>query len=173
VTEYVEQAQVTNWPLRILLVLVVIAIVLLVLGAMWRSWRARAARQADIPPPALAGLDAAVLRARGLFLGTARAGDWLDRIVVHDLGVPSRAEVQVGSAGVQFLREGARDLFIPAADMRAVRTDRGIAGVVREKEGVIVLTWQLGKEYIESGFRPDDAREREPLLDSCMALVSE
>ena len=173
-SDFVEQAPVTNVPLRILLVLLVIAVVALVLWGMWRGWKGRQARQSDIPAPAATGpddIDVALMVA-GQFLGSARHGDWLDRIAVHDLGVRSRARACVSAAGVWFDRDGARSVFIPADALRDVRVDRGIAGVVRERDGVIVVTWQLGATQIDTGFRADDQEDQVALLDGCMALLA-
>jgi hypothetical protein len=172
VNQFVEQAPVTNWPLRILLVGVVIAVIVLVVWAMWRGWKHRGSRQADIPPPNSPGTGPFRQRVDGLFLGTSRAGDWLDRIVVHGLGVPSRGQCLVASAGIAFERVGAPDFMIPATALTAVRMDRGVAGMVRERNSVLVLTWQLGSAQLECGFRPDDGDQGAALLDTCMAMVS-
>lgn len=170
-TQYVEQAPVTNWPLRLLLVAVVIAVIALVCVAMWRGWKRRAAGQSDIPEPPAVGSTEIRDGVRGLFLGTSRAGNWLDRVVVHDLGVPSRAQCAIASQGIAFEREGARSFLIPTEALDAVRLDRGVAGMVRERNSVIVLTWRLGAAQIECGFRPDDSAQGAALLDNCMAMV--
>lgn len=171
-TEFVEQAPVTNWPLRILLVAFVLAVIALVVWAMWRGWQSRANRQREIPEPTMGAIGPVAQTADGLFLGTSRAGDWLDRIVVHGLGVPSRSRCAVGASGIAFEREGAPSFAIPATALDAVRLDRGVAGMVRERNSVIVLTWRLGSAHIESGFRPDDSEQGAILLDRCMALVA-
>lgn len=178
---FTEQAQVTNWPARIALVLVMIAIITAVLGAMLRGWRARQRRQADIPAPhavpatpqlpEVSGVPGAVdLRGiSGLYVGTAIAGNWLDRIAVHGLGVRSRAEVDLSPAGIAIDREGASSFFIPKDDVIQVRTDRGVAGTVRAKDSVIVITWRLGEHEVDSRFRADDSSDHRTLLDGLMA----
>lgn len=168
--DFVEQAQVTNWPLRIALVAVMFAILALVVWGMWRGWRGRMHRQQDVPPPATVTVGPVDAECTGVFIGTSRAGDWLDRIVVHDLGFPSRGAMLVGANGITFRREGARSFHIPAADVHSVRLDRGVAGTVRERDGVLVVTWTLGPALIESGFRADDAAAQVAMLDRCMAL---
>lgn len=173
--DFVEQASITDVPLRIALVGVVLVVIGLVLWGMWRGWRNRQARQADIPEPAevAAPGDAFTIRVPGQFIGSSRHGDWLDRIAVHDLGIPSRASACVGPSGLWFDRVGARSVFVPRADVRDVRIDRGIAGRVRERDGLVVVTWALGDATIDSGFRADDHREQEALLDGCMALLAD
>lgn len=173
-TEFIEQAPVTNIPLRILLVLLMLAIIGLVFWGMRRGWKGRQSRQIDIPAPAESGpVDANYpVRASGQFIGSARGGDWLDRIAVHDLGVRSRGWANVGEAGVWFDRIGARSVFIPARTMRDVRIDRGIAGIVRERDAFVVVTWQLGDTQIDTGFRVDEQEDQVALLDGCMAVLA-
>ena len=89
-----ESAPVTQWLLRLLLVGVVIALIALVLFGMRRGWRARGERQSALPAPPVEGLEQATLGpVPGVFVGSSSAGDWLDRIVVHYLGVRSRADL--------------------------------------------------------------------------------
>jgi hypothetical protein len=172
--DYAEQAQVTNWPLRILLVLVVAGAIAAALWGMRRGWLARQHRQGQIPAPAQAPLDPAGLTAPvgGMFLGTSTAGDWLDRIAVHDLGVRSRARLSYGRAGVWLQRDGARDLFVPVGAIEAVRVDRGVAGTVRARDSVIIVTWRAGEALLDSGFRADDSDEHATVLDGLMATFA-
>ncbi|MDX5310307.1 MAG: transporter, partial [Rhodococcus sp. (in: high G+C Gram-positive bacteria)] len=60
-------------------------------------------------------------------------------------------------AGVLLERDGASPIWIPQDSIRAVRTERGLAGKVMTKDGVLVIRWQLpsGTE-IDTGFRGDD-----------------
>ena len=171
--EFTEQATVTNWPIRLALVAGMVAIIVLVLSAMRRGWRSRQRRQADIPPPPV--LDAALASAGqgpgvpGLYVGTSMAGDWLDRVAVHGLGVRSRAEVHSTAQGLAIAREGAPSFFIPHADIVGVRVDRGVAGTVRAKDSVIVVTWRLGPVDVDTGFRADDGAGHRTLLDGPMS----
>jgi len=153
-----QSAPVTQWPLRLALVGVVVAVIVLVLLAMRRGWRNRAQRQDDLPAPlstAPAPWTPSAAPAAGLYLGSTTAGDWLDRIVVHEMGVRSRADLSVGSEGIWLRRTGARDVFIPRTDLRGVRLERGIAGKAFERDGVVVITWELGGRLIDTGFRAD------------------
>lgn len=170
---FTEQAQVTNWPARLVLVAAMVLVIAAVLWGMRRGWLARQARQSDIPEP-LALADAPDLGDAafgGLYLGTASAGDWLDRVAVHGLGVRSRADVRFSSAGIGFQRQGAASFFIPAADVVQVRTDSGVAGTVRAKDSVIVVTWRLGSHLVDTGFRADDGSDHRTLLDGLMAAL--
>jgi hypothetical protein len=172
--DYAEQAEVTNWPARIALVAAMLGLIALALWGMRRGWVNRRRRQAGIPapasePPAGARLGEPV---EGLFAGTGTSGDWMDRIVVHDLGVRSRAAVSWGLAGVWFERQGARDLFIPANAIRAVRADRGVAGTVRSRDSMVVLTWRLGDRDLDTGFRADVTAEHAIVLDGFVSTFA-
>lgn len=171
--DYVEQAEVTNWPARIVLVLVTLLLIGLALWGMRRGWLNRQRRQDWIPQP----LDAPVSDAgfshpvEGLFLGSSRSGDWMDRIVVFDLGVRSRAEVSWSTDGIWLDRVGSRSVFIPADAIIHLRLDRGVASTVRAKDSVIVVTWRLGAAVIDTGFRADDTPGHHAVLDGLSAVL--
>ncbi len=160
-------APVTQWPLRILLVLVVFGVIALVLLGMRRGWLRRARSQEDLPEPPMPGGNPEGVS--GVFLGSTSHGDWLDRVVVHDLGVRSRVRAQVLPEGVALWREGARDLLIPTASLRGAGMARGIAGKAYERDGVLVITWDLGGRLIDTGLRADVAEDQHTLLESVLA----
>jgi len=171
-----QSAPVTQWPLRLLLVGLVFAVIMLVLLAMRRGWRNRARRQDELPSPgdsAPATWSPEGDPLTGLYLGSTSAGDWLDRIGVHEMGVRSRAEFEVGCEGIWLRRTGARDVFIPRADLRGVRLERGIAGKAFERDGVVVLTWELGGRLIDTGFRADIADDQAQALERVRHLLAD
>ena len=169
--DYTEQASVTNWPVRIAMVAGMLALIALALWGMRRGWVNRQRRQAGIPAPASAPVDASSFGAAvpGLFLGTGVHGDWMDRIAVHDLGIRSRATISWGADGIWFDRDGARSVVIPAEAVLSVRTDRGVAGTVRARDSVIVVTWTLGEAAVDTGFRADETADHGTVLDGLMA----
>lgn len=139
--------------------LLFLLVVPVVFGLMYLGWRGRGRRQGDVDPPAQAPPDGGVgtllvQPVPGTYISTVRAGDWLDRVVVHGLGVRSRATLHAGAAGLWFERTGAPDVFVPAADLLAVRTETGIAGKYTVGEGVLVVRWQVGGTELDTGFRP-------------------
>jgi hypothetical protein len=151
-----SSAPVTEWPTRLGLTALVLLGLALVGWAMWRGWQGRARRQSGLaaPPQVPATFSADLVPpCEGSYLATTTAGEWLDRVVAHGLGAPSAAWLSVGRAGVLLEREGAPDVFVPALELRAVRADRGIAGAVYEAGGVLVLTWSLGGDLVDTGFR--------------------
>jgi hypothetical protein len=170
---YTEQAQVTNWPARLALMAVVFGVIGLTLWGMRRGWIARRERQSDLPAPMT--IDEERVKASeghsvaGLYVGSATAGNWLDRIAVHGLGVRSRSWLSWSPDGIAFERQGASSFFIPATSIQAVRVDRGVAGTVRAKDSVVVITWKLGQRDLDTGFRADDSSEHARLLDGLVA----
>jgi hypothetical protein len=108
------------------------------------------------------------------YVSTTRAGDWLDRVTTHDLGVRSPAQVGVFDAGVQITRQGATDLFVPTTALRGASGAPGMAGKVVGGEGLVVLTWQADPtdpRGLDTGLRPKHAADRERLLAALTTLT--
>lgn len=151
-----------------IIVVAVVAIALMRVG-----WRHRQKRQADVaaPPEAPAGLDTPLAEATGQYVSTTTAGDWLDRISVHGLGMKSTADLTVHPQGVLFSRGGAPDVFIPAADLGSARRESGMAGKFVEAGGLLVLGWSLGEHHLDTGFRPRRAADMAPLVAAAESLI--
>ena len=165
--EFTEQAAVSDWPARLALVALLAGLIALALWGMRRGWQGRVARHGSMAEPA--AFDApASSGVPGLYLGTSISGDWLDRVAVHELGVRSRASFHLVDGGVGIRRDGARSFLIPASVVRGVRTDRGVAGTVRGKDSVIVVTWMLADDVLDTGIRADDGVDHAALLDGLM-----
>ena len=157
---------------RTWLTLACLAVVALSALGMRRGWQAKAAGQLGIVAPVAVPADFAGLSVEGRFLGTCRKGDWLDRVVVHGLGVPSRAEVKVGPAGIAVLRAQSSDFWISAAALGEVRVDRAFLGKAYEQGSVVVVGWRLGDADLEFGFRADGAQAQVDLLRLLGEVVS-
>ncbi|MFM9432083.1 hypothetical protein [Arthrobacter sp. MP_2.3] len=156
--------------LSLLLVLVLVGVALLLI---WFGWRNRLRRQADVDPlPEVpAELGAALAVADGQYVATTTAGDWLDRIAVHNLGLRTNAELSIHPQGVLFDRSGAGPVFIPAARLTGVRRESGMAGKFVEKDGLLVISWMLGTRELDSGFRTRHASDNTPLLTTLQNLI--
>ncbi|OMH37033.1 hypothetical protein [Tersicoccus sp. Bi-70] len=156
---------------RAIAVIALIALVLVVFALMRRGWRARQARQGDLPAPmTTADLGASLAGAAGMYVVTTSAGDWLDRVAVHGLGVRTAGELTVHPGGVLIARRGADDVVIPAADLESVTTTSGMAGKFVERDGLLVLTWRLGPRRVDTGFRVRHAGEQTALIDALLTL---
>jgi hypothetical protein len=139
---------------------------------MLRGWRNRKARQADLAPLPVAPADDKTEGVEGVYVATTTAGDWLDRIAVHELGVRSNADLAVSPAGLIFHRQGAADVFIPAGQLTGVRADQGIAGkVTADRSGLVVVTWQHDGRDLDTGFRPRHKADAPALTASITTLI--
>jgi hypothetical protein len=149
---------------------------LLVLAAayfgMYRGWRNRQSRQSGLAPLPTVPDEDKTRGVEGVYVATTSAGDWMDRIAVHELGVRSIADLAVSEAGLIFHRQGATDVFIPASRLTGVRTDRGIAGkVTAEKSGLVVVTWTHDGRELDTGFRPRRKADTATLTESIATLI--
>ncbi len=143
--------------------LLLLLVVPVLWAMMWWGWRRRGRRQSDVgalhtvPEPLSPSTFGPV---EAVYVSTTRAGDWLDRVVAHGLGTRSDAEVSVHADGVLLRRAGAADVWVPAADLTAVRRERGAAGKFVRERGLVVLTWTLGDAGLDTALRTryDDDR---------------
>jgi len=151
------------------LVLIGVALALIAIG-----WRNRLRRQSDVEPlPVVpAELGAPLAAADGQYVASTTAGDWLDRIAVHNLGIRTNAKLSVHPEGVLFERAGAGPVFIPAGRLTGVRQESGMAGKFVEKDGLLVLSWMLGSHELDTGYRTRRAEDKAVLLTTLQDLIS-
>ncbi|MFC9788369.1 transporter [Rhodococcus sp. NPDC127528] len=146
---------------RILLTLGFVAFWVAMVALMYWGWKGRARRQRDaigeLPQvPAELG-EQLIEPSSGLYVGSTVAPSWQDRIAVGDIGFRATGDLSRYERGVLLERDGASAIWIPQESIRAIRTERGLAGKVMSKDGVLVIRWELptGTE-IDTGFRGDD-----------------
>ena len=53
-----------------------------------------------------------------------------------------------------------------------MRTDRGVAGTVRSKDGMVVVTWRLGDRVVDTGFRADATTDHATVLDGLVTTFA-
>jgi hypothetical protein len=161
---------------RAALVLVVVGFIALVLVLMRRGWVSRARGQARIPAPpqvSQALQSASSLGERsGRYLGTTVEGDWLGRIVVHDLGVPSSVRVSVLAEGLRIDRPRSSSFFVPARALKGVRLDNAACGKAYGPGGVLVVTWALGSQNVDTAIRLGDVHAHASLASEIQRLCS-
>lgn len=156
-----HSAHVTHWGDRIGWIVGLLLFVALVYWLMRQGWQWRRTLQGGLPalPQAPEAAGEPLLRAEGRYHGSTTAGQWLDRIVAHGLGVRSRAALTLTPQGLEVERTGAPGFFVPAAALRGARLDKGIAGKVLTEGGLLVVTWEHGGTLLDSGFRLHTAAE--------------
>ncbi|MGA5564143.1 hypothetical protein ACPCUV_23660 [Streptomyces platensis] len=156
-----KSAPVTDWAARISWVVGLLVFVAFVYWLMRQGWKWRGTLQGDLPelPATPDDPGEPELTLSGRYHGSTTAGQWLDRIVARGLGTRSRVELTLTDQGLDVVRPGAEDFFVPAAALRGARLDKGIAGKVLPEGGLLIVTWRHGDKEIDSGFRSDRATE--------------
>ncbi|MBZ6138706.1 PH-like domain-containing protein [Streptomyces olivaceus] len=169
-----ESAEVTDWAARVGWVVGLGLFVALVYWLMREGWKWRGTLQSDLPelPGAPDAPGPARLSLSGRYHGSTTAGRWLDRIVAHGLGTRSRVELTLTDAGLDVVRPGAADFFVPLAALCEARLDKGIAGKVLTEGGLLVVTWAHGGKEIDSGFRSDHAAEHNEWVDTLNDMIN-
>ncbi|MFI5524416.1 hypothetical protein [Streptomyces platensis] len=156
-----KSAPVTDWAARISWVVGLLVFVVFVYWLMRQGWKWRGTLQGDLPelPATPDDPGEPELTLSGRYHGSTTAGQWLDRIVARGLGTRSRVELTLTGQGLDVVRPGAADFFVPAAALRGARLDKGIAGKVLPEGGLLIVTWRHGDKEIDSGFRSDRATD--------------
>ncbi|MFF3324146.1 hypothetical protein [Streptomyces sp. NPDC002889] len=169
-----KSAEVTDWAARMGWVAGLLLLIAFVYWLMRQGWNWRGSLQSDLPelPTAPESPDAtqAVLSMSGRYHGSTTAGQWLDRIVAHGLGVRSRVELTLTGAGLAVVRPGAQDFFVPRQALREARLDKGIAGKVLAEGGLLIVTWAHGDKLLDSGFRSDHAAEHTAWVEAINSM---
>ncbi|WP_062646666.1 PH-like domain-containing protein [Streptomyces maremycinicus] len=168
-----ESAEVTDWAARIGWVVGLGLFVALVYWLMREGWKWRGTLQGDLPELLAAPDDPGPVRLgmSGRYHGSTTAGQWLDRVVAHGLGTRSRVELTLTAAGLDVVRPGATDFFVPVAALREARLDKGIAGKVLTEGGLLVVTWAHGGKLLDSGFRSDHAAEHGAWVEAINSMI--
>jgi hypothetical protein len=149
---------------------VLVVVIAVVIQLMMRGWRSRAQRQAQLIgtiPDMPDEVGPAIISTRGIYVGCTLAPRWNDRITVDDLGYRSKAVLTRYPEGIIVQRIGARPIWIPQESITAIRTERGIAGKVTVRNGILAIRWRLpsGVE-IDTGFRANNRTEYAAWLES-------
>ena len=142
---------------------VLVVVIAVVIQLMMRGWRRRSQRQAELlgdVPAVPDQVGTATITTRGLYCGCTMAPAWNDRITAGDLGYRSKAVLTQYPEGILLERIRANPIWIPQESITAIRTERGIAGKVVSRHGILAIRWQLpsGVE-IDTGFRANHRSE--------------
>ncbi|MEU2669659.1 hypothetical protein ABZ622_12445 [Streptomyces sp. NPDC007164] len=171
-----KSAEVTDWSARISWVVGLVVLIAFVYWLMRQGWKWRGSLQSDLPELAATPEGYAdgekLLTLSGRYHASTTAGQWLDRIVAHGLGTRSRVELTLTEQGLDVVRPGAADFFVPAAALREARLDKGIAGKVLPEGGLLIITWAHGDKLIDSGFRSDRSAEHPAWVEAIDQLTS-
>jgi hypothetical protein len=136
---------------------VLVVVIAVVIQLMMGGWRRRAQQQEEVLgdlPDVPDELGTAGTSTRGLYCGCTMAPEWNDRITAGDLGYRSKAVLTRYPEGILLERIRATPIWIPRESIAAIRMERGIAGKVVARIGILAIRWRLpsGVE-IDTGFR--------------------
>jgi len=138
---------------------VLVVVIAVLIQLMMRGWRRRAQRQQEILgnlPDLPEAVGTATLTTRGLYCGCTMAPAWNDRITAGGLGYRSKAVLTRYPEGILLERIRANPIWIPRESITAIRTERGIAGKVVARIGILAIRWRLPSDVeIDTGFRAD------------------
>ena len=170
-----HSAKVTDWTDRIGWIVGLALFVALVYWLMRQGWQWRRTLQGGLPelPQAPDEPGEPLLAFDGRYHGSTTAGQWLDRIVAHGLGVRSKVRLTLTLQGLDVDRTGAPGYFVPTAALRGARLDKAIAGKVLTDGGLLVVTWEHGGTLLDSGFRSDHAADHPAWVERINALSGE
>lgn len=140
----------------LLAIWIVFGILLLILLPVGWYGRTRRQKSLDAPRRRPESLGTLLGTFPGKYVATTAAENRLDRIAAHGLGFPSNAVVTATAAGLLVERDGEDDLWIPAADLRAVDRATWTIGRAVERDGLQVVEWMLGSRPVATYLRLDD-----------------
>lgn len=166
-----EQAQVSNWPMRIFLTALTVLLIALLFALVARSWRRRATRQSNlgmlpaVPTAVAEELESGALATTEMrYVGSATDANWNDKVAYAGLSNRGFAEVAVHELGVVIDRLAAGVLFIPRDVIVDVTLAKGVAGRAFGKEGVVDIRWRHGELLLDTGLRSPSDEVRENLV---------
>jgi hypothetical protein len=88
------------------------------------------------------------------------APTWSERITAGDLGHRSKAVLSRYAGGILVQRIRAQPIWIPKESISAIRTERGVAGKVGARDGILAIRWRLPSGVkIDTGFRANNRDE--------------
>jgi hypothetical protein len=142
---------------------VLVVVFAAVIRLMMRGWRRRAQRQQELIgdlPDVPDEVGTAAITTRGLYCGCTMAPEWNVRIAAGDLGHRSKAVLTRYSEGILLERVRANPIWIPQDSITAIRMERGIAGKVVARIGILAIRWRLPSDAeIDTGFRANHREE--------------
>ncbi|OBK49973.1 transporter [Mycobacterium sp. 1081908.1] len=136
---------------------VLVLVIAVLIQLMMRGWRRRSHQQTELIgdlPDVPDKVGTATLTTRGVYCGCTMAPEWNERITAGDLGYRSKAVLTRYPEGILLERVRALPIWMPRESISAIRLERGMAGKVVARIGILAIRWRLpsGVE-IDTGFR--------------------
>ncbi|GAA0035898.1 MULTISPECIES: PH-like domain-containing protein [Brevibacterium] len=156
-------------------VLIIAGVVVLIMLALTWGWTRRKSRQTEVAAPAKPHLGITPIAdpVEGSYVSTTTAGNPLDRVAIHGLGIRTTGELVVTDGGVIMDLAGREDFLIPRADIVSVDTTSGMIGKFVERGGIVRITWRLGETLVDTGFRARYAADTAPTVNRIREMIVE
>jgi hypothetical protein len=140
-----------------------VILIAVLIQLMMRSWRRRSQQHAELIgdlPGLPEQVGSASITTSGVYVGCTMAPAWSERITAGDLGYRSKAVLSRHPEGILVQRTRAHPIWIPMQSISAIRTERGIAGKVAARDGILAIRWRLPSGVkIDTGFRANNRDE--------------
>ncbi|SEC22750.1 hypothetical protein SAMN04489806_2908 [Paramicrobacterium humi] len=152
--------------------LIVAAIVVVIFAAMWAGWRRRTRRDAGHAPASVPADFAVLEEYETLYVATTERDAPLERLAVPGLAYRAAARLLIGSNGLALEIPGERTTFLPARQLRGIRTAQMTIDRVVEADGLLLLAWTLpdGTDC-DSYLRVRDGSEQPAVIDAITNLI--
>lgn len=156
---------------RLIPSLIIGGVIVLAVVGMYFGWRARERKySAFVEPDRIPELVGDIVTVdSGLYVATTMAGVPLERVAAHGLGFRARATVTVTSNGIAVDLAGRDAFFVSRSSVIAVTRGTWAIDKVVETGGLVVVSWLLGDNEVDSYFRMDDGPET--LLNTGAELI--
>jgi hypothetical protein len=149
---------------------VLVVVIAVVIQLMMRAWHRRAQQQQELIgslPEVPDQVSTATITTRGLYCGCTMAPAWNERITAGDLGYRSKAVLTRYPEGIMMERVRALPIWIPQKSIMAIRMERGIAGKVVARIGILAIRWRLPSGIeVDTGFRANHRDDYATWLES-------
>ena len=134
------------------------------------TWRRRMAAQAlSLAMPK--GIESSFSASNCFYVATTFSERPLERVIAHGLAHRGQARLAVTGSGVEVSRVGEFSFFIPRADLIEVSLGSAVIDRAVEKEGLVVIKWNLGAVELQTHFRFVSSELRSEALEALRPLV--
>jgi hypothetical protein len=154
--------------------LIVVLVLLLVLFGMWQGWRAMVRRSAHLTPSheVPGDLGAPRVASAALYVATTTHGKPLERLAITGLGFRAQGGIAIYGSGAVLSVTGSEDVWVPASDLLGAAPAQVVIDKAVEKDGLLVLSWNLNGTTVDSYFRVTEPEKIRPLYDAIDSIAA-
>lgn len=145
--------------IRELIGTLLVAMVFVIAWRVYKSVQRRKQEQQLLLPAPLASVGGVEL-GDVFYASTVFADSPLSRVWAHRLGGRGKAKLFVSETGVSIERVGEPSILIPKGDLVALTRASATIDKGVERDGLMVLVWNLGEEKVMTNLRVVSAKKR-------------